>query len=164
MGFCQARFRAEHLNLSSYIKPLPGMPSLVNCVRVQKQCGLSNGASGKEPTCQCRRHKRHKFSPWVMKIPGGGHDNPLHYSCLENPMDRGAWWATVHGLTQSQTQLRWLGTHTHAKATHTCDVAQPPPRSLSREWNCHLSTWLQKPKLWGPPEHRIFLTVFRFSQ
>ena len=33
---------------------------------------------------------------WSM---GGGHDNPLQYSCLENPMDRGAWWATVHGLT-----------------------------------------------------------------
>ena len=31
------------------------------------------------------------------RSPGGGHGNPLQYSCLENPMDRGAWWATVHG-------------------------------------------------------------------
>ena len=31
---------------------------------------------------------------------GGGHSNPLQYSCLENPMDRGAWWATVHGVTK----------------------------------------------------------------
>ena len=31
------------------------------------------------------------------RYPGGGHGNPLQYSCLENPMDRGAWWATVHG-------------------------------------------------------------------
>ena len=33
----------------------------------------------------------------------GGHGNPLQYSCLENPMNRGAWWATVHGVTKSQT-------------------------------------------------------------
>ena len=39
-------------------------------------------------------------------IPGGGHGNPLHYSCLENPKDRGAWWATVHGTAKSQTQLK----------------------------------------------------------
>ena len=35
--------------------------------------------------------------------PGGGHGNPLQYSCLENPMDRGAWRATVHGVSKSQT-------------------------------------------------------------
>ena len=34
---------------------------------------------------------------------GGGHGNPLQYSCLENPMDRGAWWVTVHGVAKSQT-------------------------------------------------------------
>ena len=34
-------------------------------------------------------------------IPGGGHGNPLQYSCLENPVDRGAWWATVHGVAES---------------------------------------------------------------
>ena len=37
--------------------------------------------------------------------PGGGHGNPLQYSFLENPMDRGAWWATVHGVAKSRTQL-----------------------------------------------------------
>ena len=37
------------------------------------------------------------------RYPERGHDNPLHYSCLENPMDREAWWATVHGVTKSQT-------------------------------------------------------------
>ena len=37
--------------------------------------------------------------------------NPLQYSCLENPMDRGAWWATVHRVTQSQIRLKWLSTH-----------------------------------------------------
>ena len=39
---------------------------------------------------------------------GGGHGNSLQYSCLENPMDRGAWWATAHGVTKSQAQLKQL--------------------------------------------------------
>ena len=43
---------------------------------------------------------------------GGEHGNPLQCSCLEYPMDRGAWQATVHGVTNSQTQLKQLSTHT----------------------------------------------------
>ena len=41
--------------------------------------------------------------PGLGTSPGGGHSNPLQCSCLENPMDRGAWRATVHGVTESQT-------------------------------------------------------------
>ena len=43
--------------------------------------------------------------PGSRRSPGGGHGIPLQYSCLENPMDREAWWATVHGVAKSQTQL-----------------------------------------------------------
>ena len=43
--------------------------------------------------------------PGSGRFPGGGHGNPLQYSCLENPMDRGAWWGTVHEVTQSRTRL-----------------------------------------------------------
>ena len=43
--------------------------------------------------------------PGSGMYPGGGHGNPLQYSCLENPMDREAWWATVYGITKSQTGL-----------------------------------------------------------
>ena len=39
------------------------------------------------------------------RYPGAGHGNPLQYSCLENPMDRGAWWAVVHGVAKSRTRL-----------------------------------------------------------
>ena len=39
--------------------------------------------------------------PGLGRSPGGGHGNPLQYSCLENPMDRGAWRATIHGVTKS---------------------------------------------------------------
>ena len=41
--------------------------------------------------------------PGLERSPGEGHGYPLQCSCLENPMDRGAWWATVHGITKSQT-------------------------------------------------------------
>ena len=56
----------------------------------------------------------------VVSIPGrgrysgGGHGNPLQYSFLENPMDRGAWLATIHWLAKSQTGVKWLSTHAHA--------------------------------------------------
>ena len=64
------------------------------------------GTSGKEPACQCRRYKKHVLDPWVGKIPWRRAWQPLQYSCLENPMDRGAWWATVPGVPKSQTQLK----------------------------------------------------------
>ena len=63
---------------------------------------LSWWLSGKEPTCQCRWCR---FNPWVRKIPGEGNGNPLQYSYLGNPMDRGVWWARVHGVEKSWTQL-----------------------------------------------------------
>ena len=49
--------------------------------------------------------------PGSGRYPGGEYGYPLQYSCLENPMDRGAWQATVHGVTKSQTRLKRLSTH-----------------------------------------------------
>ena len=46
--------------------------------------------------------------PELGRFPGGEHDNPLQYPCLENPMGRGAWWVTVHRVTKSRTQLKRL--------------------------------------------------------
>ena len=63
---------------------------------------FAGGASGKESACQCRRRR---FDPWVGNIPKGGQDNPLQYSCLGNPVDRGAWRATVHGFTRVRQDL-----------------------------------------------------------
>ena len=51
--------------------------------------------------------------PGLGRSPGGGHGNPLKYSCLENPLDIGDWWATVHSVTKSQTRLKLLRTYTH---------------------------------------------------
>ena len=64
---------------------------------------------------QCRRCRRHGFNTWFRKISWRRHGNPLQYSCLENPMDRGAWRATVCKVTTSQTRLQWPSTH----STHT---------------------------------------------
>ena len=56
-----------------------------------------------------KHHARHAGDPGSIpgwgRSPGEGNGNPLQYSCLENSMDGGAWWATVHGVAKSQTQL-----------------------------------------------------------
>ena len=49
--------------------------------------------------------------PGSGRSPEGGHGNLLQYSCLENSMDRGTWWATVHRVAQSQTRLKQLSSH-----------------------------------------------------
>ena len=70
--------------------------------------------SGKEPACQCRRLKRHGFDLSVRKIPWKtANGNPVQHSCPENPMDRGAWQATVHRVSKSWTQLNALSTHAY---------------------------------------------------
>ena len=75
--------------------------------------GFPRGTSGKEPACQCKRRRRRGSISGLGRSPGGGHGNPLQCSCLENPMDRGAWRAMVHRVTKSQTQLRRLSTHAY---------------------------------------------------
>ena len=63
---------------------------------------VPGGSDSKESTCNvgdlC-------LIPGLGRSPEGGHGNPLQYSCLENPVDRGALWATVHGVAKSRTQL-----------------------------------------------------------
>ena len=79
--------------------------------RAEGFLGFPGDDSGKGPTRQCRRRKRHGFDSWVRKFSWRRDGNPLQYSCLENPMDRGAWQATIHWLTKSQTQLKQLSRH-----------------------------------------------------
>ena len=59
-----------------------------------KDPSFPGGANGKELAYQCRRCKRRRSSSGSERSPGEGHGNPLQYACLENSMDRGAWWAT----------------------------------------------------------------------
>ena len=64
--------------------------------------GFRSGASGKEPT-SAGDVRDLGWIPRSGRSPGGGHGNPLQKSCLENPMDRGAWWAMVHRIARSRT-------------------------------------------------------------
>ena len=61
---------------------------------------LPGGSDSKESTCNVGDLG---LIPGLGRFPGGGHGNPLQCSCLENPMDRESWWATVLGVTKSQT-------------------------------------------------------------
>ena len=62
--------------------------------------GFPGGLGGKESACNVGSLG---LIPGLGRFPGGGHGNPFQYSCLENPMDRGAWRGTVHRLTKSWT-------------------------------------------------------------
>ena len=70
---------------------------------------------------------------------GEGNGNPLQCSCLENPRDRGAWWAAVYGVTQSQTQLKWLSNIANAFLLQTFCIS------------CCLLLLLP----WPPPAHSL---------
>ena len=72
--------------------------------------GFPGGASGEEPTCQCRRPGDVGSVPGLGRSPKGGNGNTHQHSYLENPTERGAWRATVHRVTKSQTRLRTQGT------------------------------------------------------
>ena len=77
--------------------------------RMRFRDSTEGGSAVKESTCNAGDPH---FIPESGRSPGGGHGNPLQYSCLENPIDRGAWWATVHKVTKSQTQLKRLSMQT----------------------------------------------------
>ena len=67
---------------------------------------------GKESACNAGDTGAAGSIPGSGRSPGE-HGNSLQYSCLESPVDRGAWRATVHGVTKSQTRLEHLSTHAH---------------------------------------------------
>ena len=85
---------------------LPFMFKLLLCF-----LGFPSDISGKEPTCQCRRHWYANLIPGSGRLYGGEHGNILQYSCLENPIDRWAWWATAHRVAKSWTLLNQLCMH-----------------------------------------------------
>ena len=86
------------------------------------QLGFPGGASSKEPSANAGDRRYGSSIPGLGRFPGGGHGNPLQYSCLENPMDRGAWWVTVDRVTQTRTWLKQLSVHIYPS-------------------NCHVSEW-----------------------
>ena len=61
-----------------------------------------DGSNATKKKCTSGKNQKHYI------LNGEGNGTPLQYSCLENPVDKGAWWAAVHGVTQSRTQLKQL--------------------------------------------------------
>ena len=73
---------------------------------VQSSVQLSRWLSGKNnPSANAGDAGDMGSIPGSGRYPRGGNGNPLQYSCLENSMDRGTWWATVHGVSKSQVKL-----------------------------------------------------------
>ena len=122
-----------------------GMLPLNNCqlyqIREHHYWDFPRGTSGKEPACKCRLGVRDTgLIPGLGRSPGEGNDYPLQYSCLDNFMDRGAWWATVLGAAKNWTWLNdW---HFH------CTSCMP---------GTQLSTWqtLPQPILRDPPVRQV---------
>ena len=69
--------------------------------------GFPGGSNGKESACNAEEQGS---TPWLGRSPGRRHGNPLQFSCMENPMDRGAWWASPRGHKESHTTEQ-LNTH-----------------------------------------------------
>ena len=111
--------------------------------------------------------------PGLGKPPGGGHGNPLQSSCLENPMDRGAWWATVHRVEKSRTRLsNWAHTHVTPKSEHRIwsqklNSVSPQLSLCLTHRHCLLNEWIKEAtasyqyllaaKTWARP-HITFLS------
>ena len=64
----------------------------------------------KNPLANAEGLRDEGWIPGLGRSPGGGHGNPLQYSRLENPVDRGAWWPTVYRVTKNRIRLKRLGT------------------------------------------------------
>ena len=86
--------------------PGPRPPYIYICMCVFV---VSGGSDGKESACNVGDSG---LIPGLGRSLGEGNGNPLQYSCLDNPTDRGTWWATVHNITRSQTKLKHLSMHT----------------------------------------------------
>ena len=76
-------------------------------------CGKP-GAQGQRARLSSRRRRILRFDPQSGRSPGEGNGNAVQYSCLENPVDRRAWWAAVHGVAKCHTELKRLSSGTHS--------------------------------------------------
>ena len=119
-----------------------------SCYLEPKWESLSRASQVKNPPANARDMGS---IPGLGRSPGGGHGNPRQYSCLENPMDRGAWRATVHRISKSQTRKLQV------RSLHACNLArmQESPRTihpfLYRSWEV----------TWG---HKDFTSAFWLPQ
>ena len=107
------------------------------------ELGLLWRLSGKESACSARDEKDLGSIPWSGRSPGVGHGNPLQYYCLENSMDRGAWWATVYRFVKSQTQVKQLST----QASFMLHVVGRRSKTLNPQWISSITSLQSCPTL-----------------
>ena len=93
--------------------------------------GLLQGLRSKESAWNARATDI-GLIPWSGKSFGGRYGNPLQYSCLQNSMDRGAWWATVHSITKSWRQLKQLSMHACRQIVLCESHGNHKPKSCNR--------------------------------
>ena len=89
-------------------------PTVLEFRSLRLRCQL--GSDSKESTCNAGELGQ---ISGLGRSPGGGHGNPLQYSCLEDPMDRGAWRATDHRVAKSRTRLKCLSTQAHSSTLNS---------------------------------------------
>ena len=113
--------------------------------RLRQRAGFPRRLSGKASPYNAGATGDLGSIPGLGKSPEGGHSSPLQSSCLENPMDRGAWRAAVHGVTKSQTGLKRLSTN----------ACKKQPKVKSPLFCPHLLTAAPSAEKWGsqcPPQ------------
>ena len=115
--------------------------------------GFPVNSDSKESVCSVRDPGS---IPGLGISPGEGNSNPLQYSCLENPMDRGAWWTIIHGVTKSWIWLKQLSTHTYKVFTGISDICsflsmgKLRLRFVIQPWSGQVGTWAQAISLPNP--------------
>ena len=109
---------------------------------------LPRQLSSKESTCNAGAAKDTDSILGLGRSPGQGNDNTCHCYCLENPVDRGAWWATVHRVSKSQIQLKWLSNKSiNIQVRHNSTLTYIPTLNLQSRFKI-LDTFNYK--VWGP--------------
>ena len=114
--------------------------SIFNCLKVFFYLGFPCGSDSKESACNVG-------DPGLItgsrRLPGGAYDNPLQYSCLENPMDRGAWRSTFHG--SQRVRHNWA---TNAFSSHknwtidSCNSVNEPQRCWKKRFTWKTASWI----------------------
>ena len=107
MGEKYGMIESTNISTHTHSQFLPSLPYAQQLER-RLECSVklcSNNLGGSEVKASACNAGDLGSIPGLGRSPGEGNSNPFQYSCLENPMDGGAWWATVHGVAKSQTQL-----------------------------------------------------------
>ena len=93
------------------------------CILLMKYLGFLDGSAIMNPPAM-QKPQESREVPESGRSPGGEDSNTLQYSCLQNPMERGAWQSIVHGVAKRQTWLKWFNTHSPKKYLKNTQISQ----------------------------------------